>query len=648
MKSYPNSILTLIITVSLLAGCNMEPSEKEVKKEDPKVSVSDELSAETTYADEYTFAKPDEAVVKHLDLDIVIDFEKKIISGKAVYVIENKKGVDKIYFDTRNLNIERVTIGENQDNTKFTIGYYRNILGKPLEVSIKPNTKIVTIYYFTHPEASALQWLDRRQTTSKKYPFLFTQSEPTYARSWIPSQDSPGIRITYNAKVKVPPGMMAVMSAQNPQEKREDGIYEFEMKQRIPIYLTALAVGDIVFKPIGKRTGVYAEPSVVDKAVYEFGELEEMLMTVEKLYGEYRWERYDLMVLPPSFPFGGMENPRLTFLTPTVLAGDRSLVTIVAHELAHSWSGNLVTNASWNDFWLNEGFTVYLEKRIMEELYGKSYVDMLSLLSFQDLQETVIRIGEDSPDTHLKLNLNGRNPDDAMTDIAYEKGALFLQMIEETVGREKWDAFLKGYFDHFAFQPMTTERFIQYLEKNLIGNDSELSAKLTIDKWVFGPGIPDNCPKIESNRFELVDQVIKNWVDGTAAVKLKTKEWTTHEWLHFLRHLSSGLNLEQMSELDKAFNFTDSKNAEILNAWFIHVINNQYTDAYDILESFLMNVGRRKFLSPIYKEMAKTNQGKLMAMKIYKKARLNYHYVSTRTIDEILGWNETIRGLPVK
>jgi len=398
-----------------------------------------------------------------------------------------------------------------------------------------------------------------------------------------------------------------------------------------------------VVKPIGKRTGVYAEPPLIDKAVYEFGELEEMIITVEKLYGAYRWDRYDVIVLPPSFPFGGMENPRITFLTPTVLAGDRSLVALIAHELAHSWSGNLVTNATWNDFWINEGFTVYLETRIMEALYGRSYVNMLSLLGHQDLKETIERLGADNPDTHLKLNLNGRDPDNALTDIAYQKGCLFLQMIEQEVGRERWDTFLKKYFDNFAFQSMSSERFVEYLSDELIGDDKALAEKIAIDKWVFGPGLPDNSPVIESDRFKFVDEELKNWTAGSPASDLDTKEWTTHEWLHFIRHLPTDIATEQMRELDNAYDFTHSGNSEILAAWFTHVINNKYTDAYSVLEKFLITVGRRKFLRPIYKEMVKTEEGKIMALNIYGKARDNYHPVSAGAIDGIVGWDEKSR-----
>jgi len=607
------------------------------------------------YLDSHTFSKPHQAVVRHLDLDIIVDFDKKIITGKAAYTIENIKEVNKIYFDSRDLKIEKVTLGmengkwkmengkKEEKAAEFKLGAFEEYKGQPLEISIEDNTKIVNIYYSTSPGSAALQWLEPQQTAGKKQPFLFTQSEPGFARTWVPCQDSPGIRFTYTAKVQVPGGILVIMSAENPTQITPDGIYNFRMDQPIPAYLLALAAGDLQFKAIGERTGVYAEPSVIDKAVYEFAEMEEMLITTEKLYGPYRWDRYDVVVLPPSFPFGGMENPRLTFATPTILAGDRSLVSLIAHEMAHSWSGNLVTNATWNDFWLNEGFTVYIERRIMEELYGKSYADMLAVLGYQDLEDDIKKLSAD--DTKLKLNLTGRDPDEAMTDVAYEKGALFLKTIEEAVGRELWDDFLKQYFDTFSFQTMSTEKFVEYL-KNELGNTpdaSELLKQIAIDDWVYKPGIPENFTKVYSERFKQVDEQIKNWKLGLPALSLYVEEWTTHEWLHFLRHLPEKMSLERMGELDSSFEFTHSGNAEILCAWYLHVIENKYTAAHPALEKFLLNVGRRKFLKPLYKAMVKTEDGKEMAKAIYSKARHNYHYIAVNTIDEIVFATKTPR-----
>jgi leukotriene-A4 hydrolase len=586
--------------------------------------------------DVHSFSHPDEAVVKDLDLDIAVDFKSKTISGKASYKIENKTGTDTIYLDTKDMDISKVTEGANENVIPFEMGPEVKFLGKALKIKIKKDTKYIHVYYKTSPEAAALQWLEPKQTAGGKYPFLFTQSEAILARTWVPCQDGPGVRFTYSATVKVPKELMAVMSAENPEEKSADGIYHFHMEQAIPSYLLALAVGDIAFKSLSKRTGVYAEHVTLEKAAYEFADMEKMLDAAEKLYGPYRWDRYDVIVLPPSFPFGGMENPRLTFATPTILAGDRSLVSLVAHELAHSWSGNLVTNATWNDFWLNEGFTVYFERRIMEALEGKDYADMLEVLGYQDFQDNVNELGAKSDDTKLKLNLEGRDPDDGMTQIAYEKGYSLLRLIEDNVGRAKFDSFVKKYFATFAFQSMNTEKFLEYLESELIHHDDKLEKAINIHAWVYEPGMPSNVPIIVSKRFKKVDESLEDWKNGKPAKELETENWSTHEWLQFIRHLPEDMTIKQMEELDKAFGFTNSGNSEILAAWFEHVIKHQYKAGYKSLENFMTTVGRRKFIVPMYKLLMASEEGKKMAREIYKKARPNYHTVATSTIDEIV------------
>ncbi|MCC9137378.1 M1 family metallopeptidase [Pontibacter silvestris] len=631
MKVYQRCLLGLSVAGSLqLSSCTTQTTSENQ-------TMTTELNAlERTPLDVHSFSKPTEAVAKHLDLDIAVNFDNKTINGKASYLIENLAGTDQIVFDTRDLIIEKVYLGEDMEETSFKFGEKKEFLGQPLYVNIKPGTKKVTIQYHTSPTAAALQWLSPQQTAGKQYPFLFTQSEAILARTWIPIQDSPGIRITYSAKVKVPEELMAVMSAENPQEKDENGNYRFEMKQPIPSYLMALSVGDLVFRSVGEQTGIYAEPATIDAAAYEFAEMDKMLVAAEKLYGKYRWDRYDLLVLPPSFPFGGMENPRLTFVTPTVLAKDRSLTSLIAHELAHSWSGNLVTNATWNDFWLNEGFTVYFERRIMEELYGKEYADMLNVLGYQDLQETIKNFGSYSEDTRLKLDLEGRDPDEGLTDIAYEKGSFFLQNIEQAVGREKFDVFLNDYFKTFSFQSTNTDLFLDFLQKELIRGDKQLADKINIEGWVYSPGLPADFVKPSSSRFAKVEETFNSWKSGTPATHLNTKDWTSHEWLHFIRMLPEQMTQQQMYELDKAFNFTDSGNSEILAAWFLHAIRNNYVTADEALETFLVNVGRRKFLVPIFKALVSTPEGKKKALAIYAKARPNYHAVSTVTLDEML------------
>ncbi|MGB6036192.1 MAG: M1 family metallopeptidase [Cryomorphaceae bacterium] len=601
-------------------------------------SVENVEPMETKYADDtHSFSNPNEIAVTHLDLDLAVNFEDRKISGTVVYDLERNADGDLI-LDADGLTITAARDAATDEELQFSLKDGDDY-GNELVIKLNAETEKVAIDYSTSPDAAALLWMDPEQTNDGKAPFLFTQGQAILTRSWIPIQDSPAVRIAYDAKVSVPSGMMAVMSAENPTEMNQDGVYEFKMDKPIPPYLMALAVGDLAFESLGEHTGVYAEPGMLEAAAYEFADMEKMLLAAEELYGPYSWGRYDVLVLPPGFPFGGMENPKLTFATPTIIAGDRSLTSLIAHELAHSWSGNLVTNATWDDFWLNEGFTVYFEKRIMEAVYGESYANMLNELGYQDLQHTLTDLGEGSEDTHLKLNLDGRNPDDGMTDIAYEKGYLFLRWLESLVGRERFDAFLKNYFEQNAFQTMTTESFIEYLNANLL---NELDEQPDLDKWIYSPGLPEDHPVPTSTRFDEVDEARIAWMENTLAVnELPTSEWTTHEWLHFLRGIPENIGKEPLAELDSEFKLTDSKNSEIAAVWFERAIENDYQTAFPQLKAFLLKVGRRKFLQPLYTKLAQTPEHKAWAKEVYAKARGNYHAVSVNTIDEILGWEKS-------
>jgi leukotriene-A4 hydrolase len=613
--------LKIIFACALVMSCNQKSTETIMQQP----------------SDPHSFSKPVEASVTHLDWNAEIDFDKKIITATATWLIKCADDADSIVFDTKGLSIIKVSV-DSAETSDYRLLKTDSILGTPLSIAVRPTTKNVSITYQTSPGAEAVQWLSPQQTAEKKFPFLFTQSQAILARSWVPCQDSPGIRFTYDAKVKVPKDLLALMSASNPQVKNGNGEYEFHMKQPITSYLLALAVGDISFKAVSDRSGIYAEPSVVDKAAYEFVDLEKMIQGAEALYGPYQWERYDLLVLPPSFPFGGMENPRLTFATPTILAGDRSLTSLIAHELAHSWSGNLVTNATWDDFWLNEGFTVYFETRIMEKLYGKDYSEMLASLNYQDLQDEIKSLNDAGlhADTKLKLNLEGRNPDDGVTDIAYNKGYFFLRSIEEKYGRDKFDGFLKDYFRVNAFHSMNTDSFITYI-KAYYKNKFSISLEDTLfNNWIFSEGLPADCPHPKSERFKKIDEVIAGWKAEKMLDRTLAKDWSTHEWLHFLKNLPADLSPEQMKSIDNFGNFTQSGNAEIIAAWGVIAIRNRYEKMYPAIETFLINTGRRKFLSPLYNEMIKTEEGKKRAKAIYQKARPNYHFVASNTFDKLL------------
>ncbi len=627
-----NISLLLVLTLVALTSCN-DAQNSEVQSQERSEESKSKIAAMKLAQDNHSFSRPNDAVVTHLAWDASVDFETKVISGTAHFDIDNKSKGNKIIFDTRDLDIQGVLL-DDQTPTSWELGPEKEFMGQPLVIEIAPETKKVSITYASSPDAGALLWVEGEK------PFLFTQSQAILARTWIPCQDSPGVRYTYEADVQVREDLMALMSASNPTAKSEDGKYHFEMKQAIPSYLMALAVGDIEYRSMGPNTAVYATPDVIEAAAWEFAETEDMLVAAEALYGDYVWDRYDLLILPAAFPFGGMENPRLTFATPTIIAGDRSLTSLVAHELAHSWSGNLVTNSTWDDFWLNEGFTVYFEQRIMEAVYGRDISEMLAQLSYQGLVKEVDEIMDKNPnDTHLKLHLKDRDPDDGMSAIAYDKGYFFLRMLEENVGRSTFDAFLKDYFTSNAFSVMDTEQFVAHLKGNLL--DETAYKALQIDEWIYGAGLPENCPIVGSDRLARVDEAIAHWTEGKWESKdLPWNDWLYQERYRFLTNLpSEGVDAKMLKELDEQYGITKTGNNEVLFAWLEQSILHQYQPAYPRLKSFLTSVGRRKFLTPLYRAMLETGQ-KDLAMSIYEEARPAYHSVATGTMDELLSWSE--------
>lgn len=594
--------------------------------------------APATVIEDYSFARLSEVAVTHMDMDLAVDFDQQTISGTAAFDLDNKSGASVVHLDTWALRIHDVTLDDGKEAT-WQLGDSLALIGRPLSVAITPETKRVTVRYASTADARGVQWLTPAQTMGKQHPYVYTQSQSYHARSWVPCQDTPANRITYTARVQVPAGLLAVMSAVNPQAKSADGVYQFEMKQPIPSYLLALAVGDIEFRSVGPRTGVYSEAGLVDAAAMEFSDMEQMMDTAEAMMGPYLWERFDVLVLPPSFPYGGMENPRLTFATPVLVAGDKSLISVIVHELAHSWSGNLVTNATWNDFWLNEGFTTYFERRIDEVLYGREYMEMQALLGRRDLDLDFEEYGKDSQDTALYLTLGDRDFEEIPTNAAYEKGYLFLRMLEESFGREAFDAFLRRYFDAHAFQTMTTARFEAILKAELFGNDDAKYAELKVAEWIHQPGLPSNSPQPKSARFEQVDAQIAAFAKGKPARRLQTEGWTTNEWQRFLDNLPQPVSHARLAELESTFHFA-SMNAVVQRSWFPNVIEAKYEAAYPAIENFLVSIGRRYLIRPVYLKLAETPEGLEFARGVYAKARPGYHAVTQQGMDIVLKWDE--------
>ncbi|MEJ0037332.1 MAG: M1 family metallopeptidase [Gammaproteobacteria bacterium] len=625
------------------------------------------VAAASVHADEpikpgvdyHSFANVAEFRVKHVSLDLDVGFQKKQLSGHVdLTVLRENPNARLLVLDSRDLDIRSVSLVAPDGRTTpltFRFGAEKKYLGRPLNIDMPAavpaavvatgkrfaaEESVVRIDYSSQPRASGLQWLTPAQTDGKKLPYLFSQSESVHARSWIPLQDSPQVRVTYDATIRVPKGLVAVMSAAHGSvDKQPDpkGLiaYRFEMREAIPSYLIAIAVGDIKFRAISARTGVYAEPGVIDAAAAEFSDLERMVAACETLFGPYRWGRYDILILPPSAPYGGMENPRLSFITPTVIAGDKSLVSLIAHELAHSWSGNLVTNATWRDFWLNEGFTVYLERRIVETLYGERRERMEDVLGVQSLRGELT----DADPAHQQLAVDLRNddPDDGVTDIAYEKGKLFLQFLENRFGREELQTFLRSYFDHFAFQSIYTEQFLDYLRSNLLIKKPGAVTEAQIQEWVYGPGLPAYAVLPANDVFAPVDAARNSWLAGTlATASLPARDWSTQEWLQFLNSLPADLPRGRVADLDKTFALSKSRNAEIAMAWFVIAIRADYDPAYPDLQHYLLTIGRRKLVRPLYEALMKTPKGAALALATYSQARPGYHPITATAIDLIV------------
>ncbi len=600
--------------------------------------------------DYHSFANVDQFRTTHIALDLRVDLEDKVISG--VVSLELKRldpRATQLVLDTKGLTINDVNqkatdvLGATDKNQTiwvsrpFHLDKPDPILGSALVIDLPPSRKAVEsiqIDYQTQPSAAALQWLTPKQTAGRKKAFLYTHAEPIGTRSWIPLQDTPQVRVTYKAVVHTDSDVRAVMSAENDPKAKRNGEYSFVMPQAIPSYLIALAVGDLEFKETGPRTGVYAEKSVVKAAAKEFADTEAMMAAAEKLFGPYRWSRYDILVMPPSFPMGGMENPRLSFITPTVIAGDKSLVGVIAHELAHSWSGNLVSNATWRDVWLNEGFTDYLESRIMNAVYGEQRASMEAVLGLDALRDDLAKLRPG--DQVLAIDLRDRDPDLAFSAVPYEKGRLFLRYLDAKFGHERFEVFLRGYFERFAFQSITTEQFTDYLAQNLLERFPGIVSREQVLAWEHDPGIPQDAVLPVSSAFQPVDAARSAWLAGQLSSKKFGSDWVTQQWLYFLDKMPATLSARQLADLDQAYGFTHSQNALLERSWLELVIRNNYQPGFARLEEYLNAIGRRLLIEPLYTDLMKTPSGSEFAKRVYAKARPSYHPNTVKSVDVIV------------
>ena len=622
---------------TLLAACTVSEGNGQRAAPEAGPHVAPVLTGADA-RDDSSFARPDVARVTHVALDLDADFQAHRMGGTATLDIQAAPGAREIVLDSKGLEIQGIADAQGHA-LQWQLGQGDERRGQPLTVGIGDERRIA-IRYRSAPNAEALQWLTPEQTAGHRHPYLFSQGEAILNRTWIPTQDSPGIRQTWEARITAPEPLRVVMSGERLTPEGEPAgqgrrAFRFRMAHPVAPYLIAIAAGDLAFRALGPRTGVWTEPAMLDRAAHELADTERMVEAAERLYGPYRWGRYDVIVLPPAFPFGGMENPTLTFLTPTFLAGDRSLNGLVAHELAHSWSGNLVTNAVWPDSWLNEGVTSYFENRIVEALYGPRRAAQEAALSWDDMTKSLEALRATPNET--RLHNPGGDPDADTGGIVYDKGALFLRTIERIVGRERFDAYLRSYFDRHAFQPMTTARFLADLRTNLVRGDRALEQRLKLDQWAYQPGLPDNAARPDPAAFAQIDQAVRTFDAGGAASALPYGQWTTAERLRFLNALPRQLAQPRLAELDRTLGLSANENSEVLFAWLQLALANRYDPAVPAAERFLTSMGRRKFVAPLFETlMAQGEWGRPVAQRIYSRARGGYHSVTTSRVDRIL------------
>jgi leukotriene-A4 hydrolase len=584
--------------------------------------------------DPHSYFDADQPRTRHLDLDLVVDFERQRVAGQVTLAFD-APAAGPLDLDTKGLTIVSAKT-DTGGAVAYELGDAEPILGRRLRLTLPAGTRKVALACETGPEAVGLQWLAPEQTAGRRHPFMFTQFQPIHARTMIPCQDSPIVRATYEAAVTVPEALTAVMSA-GPKGARGGApggrrTMLFEMPQAIPSYLVALAVGDLASRDLSPRARVWAEPATVEAAAWEFAGVEEMIVTAERLFGPYEWDRYDMLVLPPSFPYGGMENPRMTFLTPTVLAGDRSLVDVVAHELAHSWTGNLVTNATMDHFWLNEGFTTWAERRILEALRGEAAAAVSWAIGRAALKESLERFGADSPMTVLRTHLEGVDPDDVYSSVPYEKGSLLVALLERTVGRERFDRVIREYIRRFHFTSITTEELMAFLEQKMPG----AAGKIGADEWLRRPGLPLNAPVFRSASLEALTSLAGRWAEGARPTPADVAGWSPNELQVYLRHLPRALDAASCRWLDETLHLTARGNYEILVEWLVIAAGSDYEPVFGRVREVLLTVGRMKYLRPLFGALGKHPRTRALAREIYAAAAPSYHILSRRVVESVM------------
>jgi leukotriene-A4 hydrolase len=582
-----------------------------------------------TFHDPTSYSDLAEGRIKHIDFHIRVDFDSRTLDVEATYHMQGPVH-GSLYLDTYKIDLQEARINNQELAWEFDTS--DETLGDRLHLKGLDGDSSFTLKFCTSPEARALQWMSPSQTAGGSHPFLYSQCQASNARSVFPCQDTPSVRFTYSAEVEVPEGLMAVMAAELVEASQGSGKYSFKMPQPIPSYLFAITAANLDFRELGPRTGVYAEPEVIEAAAWEFAETEKTMVEAEKLLGPYLWGRYDMLVLPPSFPFGGMENPRLTFLTPTAILGTRGQTSLITHELAHAWTGNLVTNATWQDFWLNEGWTTYAETRITEILEGKESADLNAVYDEKRTYAIMERVGMDSPLTCLKIPVDGKDADAMTSVLAYTKGCFFLKECEYAVGRERFDAFIQKYMKRFQFKSLTTEEFLEFLKAEL----PEVFEKVDVETWVYKPGLPGTWHKPTSRLYDEVEKTLSDLNRGILPTREQVRDWHRYQMLSFLQGLPNALPAESCRQLEDVLGLEERNDDHFLSYFYATCILSGYQEVLPRVEKFLEKIGRMLYIMPIGRAMVEADWARDLARPMFERVRERHHPVTVHAVDNFL------------
>ena len=580
-----------------------------------------------TVQDPTSYADLSQGRIRHIDFYIKADFSTHTLGIKAIYHLEAPRR-GPLFLDTYKIDLQKAYTGDHALTWEFDT--HNETLGSRLHLKGLDGQADFTLEFRTSPDASALQWLTAAQTLGGKHPFLYSQCQSIHARSVFPCQDTPSVRFTFSAEFEVPEGLTAVMAAEQVEGQKGAGHFKFRMPQPIPSYLFALAAGNLEFREFGPRTGIYAEPQIIEAAAWEFAENETRIIEAEKLLGPYLWGRYDLLVLPPSFPFGGMENPRLTFLTPTAILGTRGQTYLITHELAHAWTGNLVTNATWQDFWLNEGWTTYAETRITELLEGLEFNNLNAVFHEHEVLQAMQGVGMDSPLTRLKRT---DDPDaEGPSSVPYYKGCFFLQECERAVGRPRFDQFIQRYMKRFQFQSITTEMFLDFMKVEL----PEVFSKVDVNKWIYEPGMPESWRGQQSKLYDEVQAALNAYQGGTLPARAQVENWHSDQVKSFLQGLPSKIPVEDCPKLEEILDLKKRNDAANYSFYYAICIASGYEAILPRVEAYAEEIGRMLYILPIFRALIQADWSRAHARPLFEHVKSHHHQITAGALEKML------------